>query len=173
MDIVGKTIWQVAAGDTNRNFVDLCLKWDVILNGPGSAGPWPDCIESLRKELKLSEKKIDDLRRFCEVIKDGDIVLLRLGTADIFGVGLVVGQYEWKDEFSDVDGWDLQHVRRVRWLWKYEKNSKKFDPYTLKFGDTAQTIDSDEIKKWISQIVVDDEALNKPLAQIPIYESDS
>lgn len=28
---IGKQVWQVAAGDTDRNYVDLCLEWDVIL----------------------------------------------------------------------------------------------------------------------------------------------
>jgi hypothetical protein len=41
MDIVGKKLWQVAAGDSDRHYARLCLRWDVVLDGPGSAGPWP------------------------------------------------------------------------------------------------------------------------------------
>jgi len=41
MDIEGKKIWQQAAGDMDRDYVDLCLKWDVILNGPGHRGSRP------------------------------------------------------------------------------------------------------------------------------------
>ena len=33
MNIAGRNIWQQAAGDTNRDYVALCLKWGVILNG--------------------------------------------------------------------------------------------------------------------------------------------
>ena len=33
MDIVGKAIWQQAAGDTGRDYAEICLRWDVILNG--------------------------------------------------------------------------------------------------------------------------------------------
>lgn len=109
MDISGKTIWQQAAGDTDRNYSDLCLKWDVILNGPSYAGAWPDCKKGL-KEDGWSSRKITDLRRFCEEIKDGDFVVLRLGTSTILGVGQVVGEYKWFDEFGDVDGWDRKEA---------------------------------------------------------------
>ena len=44
MNTFNKKIWQVAAGDTNRNYADICLFWDVILNGPGSEGANPDVI---------------------------------------------------------------------------------------------------------------------------------
>lgn len=50
MNVQGKTIWQHAAGDTNRNYVDLCLEWNVILNGPGNPGRWPHPnYEGMRK----------------------------------------------------------------------------------------------------------------------------
>jgi len=171
MDIQGKTIWQVAAGDTNRNYADLCLKWDVILNGPGSEGPWPDCIPTLQKEWELSSRKITDLRRFCVDIKDGDIVVLRLGTTDILGIGLVVGNYEWRQEFDDVDGWDLQHIRRVRWVWQDDKNPKRFDTYTLKLGDTVQSMDSDAVKKWLESLDIDVSSYNRPLVDIPSFST--
>ena len=40
MDIQGKNLWQHAAGDSDHNHVDICLKWGVILNGPGGEGEW-------------------------------------------------------------------------------------------------------------------------------------
>lgn len=104
MDIAGKTIWQQAAGDTDRNYSDLCLRWGVILNGPGYAGKWPDCEKPLRNEAERSARKVTDLRRFAEEMKDGDLVVLRIGTATVLGVGQIVGSYEWRDEFGDIDG---------------------------------------------------------------------
>ncbi len=41
MDLQNKKIWQQACGDTDRNYSDVCLEWDVILNGPGYAGEYP------------------------------------------------------------------------------------------------------------------------------------
>lgn len=91
MGISNKRIWQVAAGDAERCYADLCLEWDVILNGPGWAGPWPECAEALRRDYDLSTRKLRDLKWFCEEVADGDLVVLRLGTTDVFGVGEVVG----------------------------------------------------------------------------------
>jgi len=50
MDISGKPIWQQAAGDTDRDYSQLCLEWDVILNGPGYAGAWPASAEPLTRD---------------------------------------------------------------------------------------------------------------------------
>src|SRR5437879_9034418 len=106
MNISYKKIWQHAAGDTDRDHSDLCFKWDVILNGPGHLGPWPACESALREE-KWSARKITDLKRFAVEMADGDLVLLRMGTSKILGVGQVVGPYQWCGEFGDIDGWVL------------------------------------------------------------------
>lgn len=65
MEISGRRIWQVAAGDSERNYAKLCLEWDVILNGRSGWGL--SC-------------KLADLERFCEEVKEGDLVVLRVGT---------------------------------------------------------------------------------------------
>ncbi len=77
MDTSGKTVWQQAAGDTDRHYSEQCLRWSVILNGPGYLGPWPDCEKPLR-DSGVSLRKITDLRRFAEEMKDGDFVVLEL-----------------------------------------------------------------------------------------------
>lgn len=151
---MSRNYWQQGAGDTDRNYAAICLKWDVILNGPGYAGAWPNCIEKLKKD-EWSSRKITDLKRFSETMKDGDIVVLRLGTSTILGVGVIVGGYEWLEIFGDVDGWDLQHVRRVKWLWNGIKNPKKFNTYTLKQGDTTQNLASQTVLDWIESLNLD------------------
>lgn len=173
MDIQGKTVWQVAAGDTNRNYADLCLRWDVIITGPGEEGAWPDCETAFRDIWKLSERKITNLRCFAEEIKDGDIIVLRLGTTDVLGVGIVVGGYEYLEEFNNIDGWDLQHARRVRWVWKYENEPKKFESYVMKFGDTVQRMTSNEVGQWITSLPITDEDYNRPIVPLPEYPTPS
>ncbi len=155
--------WQQAAGDTDRNYVEICLKWDVILNGPGDKGKLPECQNAYDE---LTPKKRTDLRRFSEDIEDGDVVALRIGTNQRFGVGVVRGHYEWSDFFGDIDGWRLQHVRRVKWLWKKPKSFKTF---TLKQGDTTQSLDSRAVLDWIESLSLDIEG-NHALDKLP--ESD-
>ena len=123
----------------------------VILNGPGYAGPWPECVKKLKQDGR-SKKKLSDIKRFSLDIKDGDIVVLREGTDTVIGVGEVKGDYTWNDCFGDVDGWNLQHVRRVNWYELDSELPKKFPTYTLKQGDTTQTLTSELVIEWIESL---------------------
>ncbi|QGS32434.1 hypothetical protein [Cupriavidus metallidurans] len=168
MELTGKTVWQQAAGDTNRNYVDICLNWDVILNGPGYAGPMPDAKETLLKD-DWSPRKVTDLRRFSSDMRPGDIVVLRLGTSQVHGVGEVVGPYEWHDEFGDIDGWDLQHVRRVKWLWRPVGGPKTFPAYALNQGDTTQRLSNGPVFDWLKTLTLSpsgDSTAPKPLPNV-------
>jgi hypothetical protein len=156
LSLSGKRIWQVAAGDGDRSYADLCLNWEVVLNGPGAVGPWPDCRERLASQA--TARKVTDIARFFDAMRDGDIVVLRFGTSDIYGVGQVVGDEPvWSDAFDDVDGWDLQFVRRVRWFWRCDRHGvegkpKRFPTYTLKLGDTVQEMTSPTVREWIAAV---------------------
>lgn len=167
MDTENCAIWQQACGDTDRNYSNLCLEWDIILNGPGSCGPYPECMEVLKHWQWVSSRKRTDIWRFAEQMKEGDIVVLRLGTSTILGVGVIVGSYEWLESFGDVDGWDLQHARRVRWVWDGRRQPKYFNTYTLKQGDTTQLMTSDEVKNWIKSLNINDAELTRTIKEIP------
>ncbi|MYK28949.1 MAG: hypothetical protein F4048_09810 [Gammaproteobacteria bacterium] len=108
MDISGKIIWQHAAGDPNHDHTDLCLEHRVIVTGPGTKSWFAYTSDEKRAERA-------DVRRFCEEMQAGDIVVLKMGLSKILAIG-VVGNYEHVDEFNDIDGWELGHARRVRWL---------------------------------------------------------
>ena len=81
--------------------------------GPASYGPWPEqnsVLAEYKSRLEndgLSSRKITDLTRFCVKMRDGDLVVLRLGTNVVHAVGEIVGNYEYHEEFNDVDGWDI------------------------------------------------------------------
>jgi hypothetical protein len=169
MNIDGRTIWQQAAGDTDRNYVELCLRWGVILNGPGQAGPWPE-FKSALEQSGSSARKLKDIKRFAEEMANGDLVVLRIGTSSVPAVGEIVGNYEWSDDFGDVDGWDLQHVRRVRWLWHDHDNPKTFTTYALKQGDTTQRLKDGEVKEWLQALEINGAAAAAPLPSIPRNE---
>jgi hypothetical protein len=163
VNTLDKTIWQQAAGDTDRNYAEWCLKWGVILFGPGYAGKWPDCEKRLREDGE--QRRISILKRFAEEMRDSDLVVLRNGTTEALGVGQIVGDYEHNEEFGDIDGWTLQHVRRVRWLWK---GQKQFDSYAFKFGDTTQKLNNGVVSEWLSQLVIPDKIFSALLPELPV-----
>ncbi len=166
MNLSRKAVWQQAAGDTVRDYADICLKWGVILNGPGYAGAWPACADRLKGDDR-SARKITDLRRFAEEMADGDVVVLRLGTSKVVAVGQIVGPYVWHSEFGDVDGWDLEHVRRVRWLWSCLESPKTFAKYALKQGDTTQRVTSPTVTEWLGALTLHTPARVPSIPQLP------
>ncbi len=171
MNFDNRKIWQQAAGDGKRNYVDFCLDWDVILNGPGEHGIWPDCLEKILED-GWTKKKGTDLKRFCEVIQKRDLVILHVGTKYVFAVGEIVGDYEFNEEFNDIDGWHIAHTRRVRWIWKYYQEPERFDTYTLKWGDTTQELKKDAyaIREWLNSLQIPENFQNQKLKILPHNE---
>lgn len=150
MDLGERKIWQIACGDTNRLYADHLLEWDVVAIGPGDKGKWHDGYCSEHRQMTI-------FRRFYKEMSQGDIVVLRLGTSQVYGVGVVADdRVLWLDDFGDVDGWDLQHIRRVKWVWKYcrDRGPKEFDRYTLHWGDTVQRIDAESLKEWMKNEIL-------------------
>ncbi|WP_371801686.1 type I restriction endonuclease [Candidatus Lokiarchaeum ossiferum] len=171
-----RVIWQESAGDTNRDYVNICLKYDVILNGPGRFGSWPECKTGLIKygiEIGVNKsKKAEDLRRFAKDMQEGDIVILRTGTNFVHAIGIISGVYFWCNLFSDVDGWDLQHVRRVKWIWIRENNKPKdFPVNTLKQGDTTQQLGTKEKRKplldWLKSLDLNYDEVDLQVSKLP------
>lgn len=101
-------IWQVSAGPSSRSFADVFLKHGVALIGPGDGGTWTPERDDAMFEGGF-------VRRFASEMAPGDIVLLRTAAAKIAAIGLVASAYLYLNAFDDVNGWDLQHARRVRW----------------------------------------------------------
>jgi hypothetical protein len=101
-------VWQVSAGPASRSYADVLLRHGVALIGPGDAGVWTS-------ERDDNEFDGGFVRRFASEIAPGDAILLRTGLATIAAVGLVASDYLYLNAFDDVNGWDLQHSRRVRW----------------------------------------------------------
>ena len=163
MDIKGKTIWQIAAGNgEDTNYAELCLLEDAIVVGPGRYGAWPDCERPMRVN-GWTGMKVGIIKRFAEDISPGDIIVLRVDTDKIYGVGEVVGKYGHSEIFSNVQGWDLQHFRRVRWLWHKNGKPKMFHPHTLKFGSSVQYLISEEVRYWLEALDIPSAAYTRPL----------
>ena len=115
-----KNIWQVAAGDSSRDYTDVFLKFGVILVGPGCEGPYSDHKEYYKK----FGKRKTFIKTLAEELSKGDLVILKRPNGqkwEIVAVGEIVSDYLYKDVFGDVDGWDLQHCREISWKKPVEK----------------------------------------------------
>ncbi|MDH5668801.1 MAG: hypothetical protein OEY86_12385 [Nitrospira sp.] len=109
MSALFRSVWQVSGGPANRSYADVFLKYGVALIGPGDTGAW-------YAGLKDEDYEGHYVRHLATEMSKGDILLLRKGLSTIQALGLVAGDYEYLSQFDDVNGWDLQHARRVRWF---------------------------------------------------------
>jgi hypothetical protein len=157
MTTIPERCWQIAAGDTNRNYADLCLRHDAIMTGPGYCGHWGGrgCTDRLRSD-GWSSRKITNLELFCTSVKPGDLVVMRVGKSEVHGVGFVRSDYDHSDFFADVDGWDLNHFYRVEWVWKKPEGKAAIFPDALNFGDTTQLLirskKTEALIRWIEEL---------------------
>ena len=111
-----KTIWQVAAGDGSRDYAEVFLKFGVILVGPGSDGEFFDHPEIYKNQDHDSYR--DFTIALAEEMSKGDIVVLKRPYGkkwEIIAIGEVTSSYSHEQVFCDVDGWELQHCRQVKW----------------------------------------------------------
>lgn len=109
MSDASPAVWQVSGGPASRSYADVFLRHGVALIGPGDGGAWSHGRYAYDFSLQ------GFVGRFAEEIAIGDALLLRTGIATISAVGIVASDYLYLEQFDDVNGLDLQHVRRVRW----------------------------------------------------------
>ena len=164
-------VWQISGGPASRSYADVFLKYGVALIGPGDAGPW-------NPERDDDEFEGGFVRRFASEVKAGDVFLLRTGLATIVAVGLVAGDYLYVNAFDDVNGWDLQHARRVRWCRSprgthVRERGLRRQPATLLTGLEREAVDFAErfLKSppthWQTAPLPELPAEEPPLDQVP------
>ena len=113
------TYWQVAAGESGRDYSDVFLRYGVILLGSGYVrsghlGSFLENPDNFRGHKDWRKKVVT----LAESMKCGDLVVLKRGhgiKGRILAAGRVVGDYEYLRQFDDVEGWDVRHGRRVKW----------------------------------------------------------
>jgi hypothetical protein len=108
-------IWQMASGSEGHDFSQLCLDHDVMILGPGRYGPFdPKTYKAPIENGEFTKAKIGYVGHLHGRVQCGDYVVLRYGHL-VRAIGLVASDYEFNSIFDDIDGWDLQHSRRVIW----------------------------------------------------------
>ena len=129
-----RAIWQISGGPGDRSYADVFLQHGVGLIGPGDIGPWSEDRNDVGYNIH------GFLKRFSAKAQPKDIVLLRTGLSTIRAVGLIASEYLYLEQFDDVNGWDLQHARRVRWCElpaDHEFNSSVFGANPTRFSRVA------------------------------------
>lgn len=109
-------IWQIAAGDGNREYSDVFLRFGVILVGPGSHGDYFENRDIYDDKSHCDYRQF--YRWFMEDMQTGDLVILKRAYGKqwkIMAVGKVRSDYFHTEVFEEVDGWALQHCRKVKW----------------------------------------------------------
>ncbi|MGH2947122.1 MAG: hypothetical protein ACRDPC_12845 [Solirubrobacteraceae bacterium] len=99
------TVWQIGTGDAARPYAQWLFEHQVAAVGPGSGGAWP----------RTDYEYAPGVRGFAGEAKPGDLVIARHGVRLALGVG-VLGKYAFSEDLDDVEGWDLCHYRRTRWV---------------------------------------------------------
>lgn len=107
--------WQVAAGEGARDYSSVFLEYGVMLIGSGKGGPYFDNEAYYTGHHDWRAQVVN----FAERVGKDDIVILKRPYHRewrIQAVGRIIGDYEYLEQFDDVEGWDLQHCRRVEWV---------------------------------------------------------
>jgi len=97
----------MTSGPVSGSYADLLVRHAVGLVGPGESGPW---------RADRNDSVLRPVQQFAAEVQPGDAVLLRSGNSRLVAIGVVAGPYDYVGQFDDVNGWDLQHARRVRWF---------------------------------------------------------
>ena len=161
-----RRVWQIGAGEANRSYADTFLNHGVALIGPGDPGPWSADRYPIEKGARF-------VRTFATGVRKGDIMLLREGRSTIRAVGIVAGGYQHLPVFDDVNGWDLQHCRRVHWFDLTERH----DFRTPVFGANPSRLSrvyKDEVKQYAIRFVASPptECQDRMLPDLPEEEAD-
>jgi hypothetical protein len=166
-----RSVWQIAAGNAMRSYTEIFINYSVALLGPGWAGPWTS-------ESKDNEFEGSYVRRFVSEAKVGDVFVLRNGTRTIVAVGLVATAYSFEHAFDDVNGWELQHTRRVRWCClplEHRFGRAVFGANPARFSrvrdqevqDFAERFVNSPPTAWHTAPLPDLPAAEPPLAEVP------
>jgi hypothetical protein len=171
-----RNVWQISGGPASRSYVDVFLQYGVGLIGPGDAGAW-------RPDRDDEEFEGSYVRRFASEVAPGDIFLLRSGTSRIHGVGVVASDYVYLNQFDEVNGWDLQHARRVRWFrlpQDYDFGAPVFGANPRRFGGVSHPQVIDFAQRFVNSPPVDWQVAQlpslpleeEPLAEVPVFLQD-
>lgn len=148
------------------NISDEAIVWKVSLSGTGDNPVRRDCMkngyirigwdgygENITEETDWSIHNGEGktiLNAFINTMKVGDIVMSCYSSRTIDAIGIVIGEYEWHDNFEH-----YKRVRRVKWLVKdiNEDIVKLNDDKTMTLGTVYRlnAITLDKVKSLLDK----------------------
>lgn len=141
--------WQVAAGEGARDYSSVFLQYGLMLIGAGDPGPYFQNKAYYAGHRGWRAQVV----AFAERVAREDIVILKRPHHrqwQIQAVGRVTGDYEYLEQFDDVEGWDLQHCRRAEWVCPKRKVlAKGLTMGTFKRINRREVVD--EVKKLLEE----------------------
>lgn len=121
LDVNTNEIWQIGSGNESRDYCQLCLDYGIAIAGDGDV---------------LKNK-----------VKENHWIILRKGRKIIKAVGKVSSKYLTSKFLSDVEGWDLRHLRYVDWYVPIE-GEISFDKSILSMS-TIERCPNENVKEKI------------------------
>lgn len=156
----------------NSTFANLIngnpVVWKVSLKGTLDNEVRTDCLEhgyvrigydeyGENVDFNVIDKGARELNAFINTMQIGDIVLSCYTSKTIDAIGVVEGDYEWHEEYSD-----YKRLRKVRWVYKGKKDIVDINDgktMTLSTVYKLKTIDISDVAKIVNeqgqQIVVE------------------
>lgn len=162
-------IWQIATGESGRDYRELFFNHDIMILGPSHLG---DALENEYWDGK-SNSTLNQVYNFAHYPQPGDKVIMRFYN-EVIGIGQIPfdadNNYSFNKSFKYVYGWDLCHTRRVIWADNY------------KLGELANVFRHAKQKpsftrsheKHIVEMVqsVDSKYFDRPLKELPKIDYD-
>ena len=139
-------IWQILPPPAaSTACTEFFLKYGVALLWPGDPGPWTPGEYTWNYALQ------GWIKPFADSMSPGDLILLRSGPTRIRGIGVVAGNYTYEERFDDVQGFDLQHCRRVRWCRLPEEYDFDSPVFTKgRFSAVRKTAVRDYVRRFVA-----------------------
>ncbi len=162
-------VWQVAAGDGSRDYADIFMKFGIILVGPGSEGNYFDNKAVYNDPQHWAYRPF--IFTIAEQLEKNHLVILKKPSGqqwEILAVGIVDSDYIHSETFGDVDGWDLQHCRKIKWKEPLSKTIISGLRRGTLFGVNNQTALDEAKRTWSTGKEVTSIPIPNPVKEITV-----
>jgi len=155
-------VWQIATGETGRDYSEIFFDYDIMILGPSHLG-------DATKNSYPEHRKVNN---FALKPRPGDRVLMRFGK-NILGLGEIPSNkenpYFFDETYECVYGWDLCHRRRIIWTEEDYDLGKLATVY--KEGTVKPAFNQVHEKRIVEMVRnFDGSVFDRPLKELPTID---